>query len=138
MTMEMSYIPIHPRQCRSLPPSNPTPGKAPVRSNSSLAIHVRPRLPMQISPHVERELEGIKRRFKNYELRPDSWQERDIAGSPAISFAGDYKEGKDDYVQYRVYMLNELKIEFIFRVAADRFDDFLPAFESIVSSFRME
>ncbi len=87
---------------------------------------------------AERELEGVKPRFKDYTLRPESWQERDIAGSPAISFAGDYKEGKDDYVQYRVYMLNDLKIEFIFKVAAERFDEFLPAFDSIVSSFRME
>ena len=71
-------------------------------------------------------------------MRPESWQERDIAGSPALSFAGDYKEGEDDYVQYRVYMLNDLKIEFIFKVAVERFDEFLPAFDSIVSSFRTE
>ena len=87
---------------------------------------------------AERELEGVKRRFKDYTLRPESWQERDIAGSPAISFAGDYKEGKEDYVQYRVYMLNDLKLEFIFRVAADRFDEFLPVIDSIVSSLRTE
>ena len=87
---------------------------------------------------AERELEGAKRRFKDYTLRPESWQERRIAGSPALSFVGDYKEGKDDYVQYRVYMLDELKIEFIFKVAAERFDEFLPSFDSIVSSFRSE
>ncbi len=87
---------------------------------------------------AERELEGMKKRFKDYTLRPESWQEREIAGLSAISFAGDYKEGSDDYVQYRVYLLGELKIEFIFKVAADRFDEFLPAFDSIVSSFRAE
>ena len=87
---------------------------------------------------AEGELEGAKRRFKDYTLRPESWQERDIAGSPALSFVGDYKEGSDDYVQYRVYLLDELKIEFIFKVAAERFDEFLPSFDSIVSSFRME
>ena len=87
---------------------------------------------------AERELEGVKRRFKDYTLRPESWQERSIAGSPAISFAGDYKEGSDDYVQYRVYMLDRLKIEFIFKVAAERFDDFLPSFDGIVSSFQTE
>ncbi len=91
-----------------------------------------------LSMVAERELEGATRRFKDYTLRPESWQERDIAGSPAISFVGDYKEGSDDYVQYRVYMLDELKIEFIFKVAADRFDEFLPAIDSIVSSFRSE
>ena len=87
---------------------------------------------------AERELEGAKRRFKDYTLRGESWQERSIGGSPAISFVGDYKEGNDDYVQYRVYLLDDLKIEFIFKVAADRFDEFLPSFDSIVSSFRME
>ena len=87
---------------------------------------------------AERELEMVKTRYKDYALRPESWQERRIAGSPALSFVGDYKEGKDDYVQYRVYMLDELKIEFIFKVAAERFDEFLPTFDSIVSSFRRE
>ncbi len=86
---------------------------------------------------AERELEGMKR-FKDYTLRPESWQERSIAGSPAISFVGDYKEGSDDYVQYRVYMLDDNKIEFIFRVAAERFDEFLPTLDSIVSSYRSE
>ena len=87
---------------------------------------------------AEAELEGVKGRFKDYTLRPESWQERSIAGSPAISFVGDYKEGSDDYVQYRVYMLDDNKIEFIFRVAAERFDEFLPTLDSIVSSFKTE
>ena len=87
---------------------------------------------------AERELEGAQRRFKDYTLRPESWRERDIAGSPAISFVGDYKEGSDDYVQYRVYMLGELTMEFIFKVATERFEEFLPTLDSIVSSLRME
>ncbi len=87
---------------------------------------------------AKRELVGVERRFKDYTLRPESWQERRIAGSPAISFVGDYKESNDDYVQYRVYMLDDMKIEFIFKVAAERFDEFLPTFDSIVSSFRMD
>ena len=48
------------------------------------------------------------------------------------------KEINEACVEYRVYMLDDLRIEFIFRVAAERFDEFLPAFDSIVSSFRME
>jgi hypothetical protein len=87
---------------------------------------------------AERELEGVKRRFKDYTLRGESWQERRISGSPAISFVGDYKESDKDYVQYRVYMVNDKKIEFIFKVAADRFDELLPTLDSIVSSFRTE
>ncbi len=87
---------------------------------------------------AEGELERAKRKRKHYTLRPGSWQERSVAGSPAISFVGDYKEVNEACVEYRVYMLDDLRIEFIFRVAAERFDEFLPAFDSIVSSFRME
>ncbi len=61
-----------------------------------------------------------------------------MARTPAISFVSDYKEGNDDYVQYRVYMLEDKKFEFIFKVAAERFEEFLPTFDSIVSSLRME
>ena len=102
-------------------------------------VEVRPAVAGRTLTMVaERELEMVKTRYKDYALRPESWQERRIAGSPALSFVGDYKEGKDDYVQYRVYMLDDLKIEFIFKVAADRFDEFLPVLDSIVSSFRTE
>ncbi len=87
---------------------------------------------------AKRELEGAKRRFSDYTLRPESWQERRIAGLSALSFVGDYKEGKEAYVQYRVYMLEDKKFEFIFKVAAERFEEFLPTFDSIVSSLRME
>ena len=87
---------------------------------------------------AERELEGAKNRFKDYKFRPESWQERRITGLPALSFVGDYKEGNKDYVQYRVYMLDDKKFEFIFKVAAEHFDEFLPAYDRIVSSFRTE
>jgi tetratricopeptide (TPR) repeat protein len=87
---------------------------------------------------AERELEAAKRRFTDFTLRPESWQERDIAGMAAISFVGDYKESGDDYVQYRVYMLNDSKVEFIFKVAADRFEQLRPALDHIVSGLRME
>jgi exonuclease VII small subunit len=84
------------------------------------------------------ELQGAKKRFKDYTMRAGSFKHHSAGGVPAISFVGDYKEGDDAYVQYRAYLLDNKKVEFIFKVAAEHFDEMQPAIENIVSSYRVE
>ncbi len=82
---------------------------------------------------ADRELAGAKQRFDGYKLREESKIERMIDDRPAISFIGDYLNEGKPWVQYRIYtMTEELRVEIIFRVAADRFDDLRSDMESIL------
>ncbi len=84
---------------------------------------------------AERELSGAEERFKDFELRPESWTERTIDGRPAISFVGDYQRNGDSWVQYRIYtFVDEVRLEFIFRVTADRFDEVRADLDAIAES----
>ena len=91
-----------------------------------------------VQARAESELEGCKERFEEYALRDGSWAERNIAGRTAISFVGDYKENGTEMVQYRAYILSdELSGEFIFKVAADRFEEYEATLDSIVESYQL-
>ncbi len=88
---------------------------------------------------AERELSGAKERFEAYELREGSWTERTIAGHPAISFVGDYMRDGKTWVQYRLYTLtDDLRLEFIFRTPADRFEGLRAAFDSVAENLKAE
>ncbi len=91
----------------------------------------------ELKQTAERELTGARERFDGYELREGSWTERTIDGRPAISFVGDYARNGKPWVQYRLYTITEaLRLEFIFRTPADRFEELRAGFDSVASNLK--
>ena len=82
---------------------------------------------------AERELSGAKKRFDEFQLRQDSWTEHTIDGRPAISFVGDFDRKGHQWVQHRSYTFtDDLRMEVIFRVPAERYEAFLPSIEAVL------
>ncbi len=73
------------------------------------------------------------------EVRPDTWQERQAAGQPAVSFLADRASGKEPKVVYAVCTFNKNQaVYFSVEVAAKDFESYRPKFDAIVDSFRMD
>ncbi|MEM9553352.1 MAG: tetratricopeptide repeat protein [Acidobacteriota bacterium] len=88
---------------------------------------------------VERERKGAERRFDGYALRTESWQDRTIDGRRIVSFAADYLRNDQPWVQYRNYLVvDEVRLELIFRVPAERFDALRGELDAIVESLHGE
>ena len=93
----------------------------------------------QLLSTAERELAGCKERFDGYTLRDGSWTERTVAGHPAISFIGDYRQDGEPWVQYRIYTLtDDMRFVFIFRTPLDRFEALRAGFDSAAETLETE
>ncbi|MEM9598971.1 MAG: tetratricopeptide repeat protein [Acidobacteriota bacterium] len=93
----------------------------------------------ELQETAERELKGSTRRFEDFTLRDGSWTERTIDGRPAVSFVGDFQYKGESWVQYRSYTLTDsLRLEWILRAPADRFDALRPGFDAVMEQIRVE
>lgn len=81
-----------------------------------------------------REKDGLK----DYHLRSNGYESRDIAGQRALFCVADYKQGKTGMVEYLVWIRNEKSIaEFFIRVPADQFNQVHKDVEPIIQSLRL-
>jgi hypothetical protein len=72
-------------------------------------------------------------------VRTNSWQDRTVAGMPALSFICDYTEGKEDKVSYGICSLGTTSaVGFSALVSAKEFESFRPKFDAIVDSYKNE
>ena len=74
---------------------------------------------------------------KAFKVRPDSWKERTVDGSPALGVIGDLEEGKEKKVVYAVFAPGETNTAVFACVApAKSFDTCQPQFEALVDSYK--
>ena len=75
--------------------------------------------------------------MKALKIRTESWKERTVAGSPALSVVGDFEEGKEKKVGYAVFALVKTNAAvFTLMAAAKDFEASQPTFEAIVNSYK--
>ena len=75
--------------------------------------------------------------MKELTIRPDSWKDRTVAGKPALSFIGDFVEGKDKKIGYAVFTFgNTNATTFVLLVDAKDFEAFQPKLDAIVDSYK--
>ena len=79
------------------------------------------------------------KRLKDFKVRPDSWQDRVVAGEPAISVVADFVDGQQAKVFYAVYVLAEPNAtKFLAQLPAGEFDKFRQQLDGIIDSYRMK
>ncbi len=72
----------------------------------------------------------------DYTLREGTWRERTLAGWPAVSFVGDYRDVDRQMAHYWTFIgSDELCTEFTLKAPADRFEALRGAFDSIIESY---
>jgi hypothetical protein len=82
------------------------------------------------------EGEGSKT-LKEFQIRPDSWKDRTVAGKPGLSLIGDFVEGAEKKIGYAVFTFGETTAAtFVLLCQAKDFESFQPKFEAIVDSYK--
>jgi hypothetical protein len=75
--------------------------------------------------------------LKDFTVRSDSWQDRTVAGQPAVSVVSDYMDGKSKKVAYQVWSFGPTNaVCFYTRVPAADFEGFRPKFDAVVNSYQ--
>ena len=84
---------------------------------------------------AEHKLEGAKKGYKDFVIRPDSWKTRTLAGQPAVSVMADYVSGDKKMVEYYATTLKgSTAVTVAMHVPADLLDDLQPDFDSILNN----
>ncbi len=84
-----------------------------------------------------RKLGEARGALRDNALRDGTWDERYLAGWPAISFASDYRDMEREMVHYWTFIESgELCASFTLKVAADRYEELRTVFDSIIESYR--
>lgn len=84
----------------------------------------------------ERLAEG-KKVHKGHQVRPDSWQERKVAGHPALSYVADFEEGSTKRAKYCVFVLGKSTAAFFSaNTERDRLEEFRKKFDKIVDGYK--
>jgi len=87
---------------------------------------------------AEGDIEGLKKMFKDYTVRPKSWAAPTISGIAAASYVADYAQQGREMVEYRAYVCGKrMACWFVFRVVKDRFAANKATYDSIVKSLKV-
>jgi len=88
---------------------------------------------------VEKEVADAAKTYKNFQVRADSWQERTVAGQPAMSVMADYMDGEKPQIGYGVTaIIGSHAAAFQFLIPAKDFEAFRPKLDAIVDSFKVK
>jgi tetratricopeptide (TPR) repeat protein len=88
---------------------------------------------------AEHKIEKSKQAYKNFQVLADSWQERKVAGYPAVSCVANFDQGDMKRAQYQVFVLGKSTASrFVARTAADRMDDFRREYDKIIETYKVE
>ena len=75
--------------------------------------------------------------LKALKIRPESWQERTVAGQPGLSVVGDFLDKKEKKVGYAVFVAGKTHTAVLtLIVAAKDFEGCKAKFEGIVESYK--
>jgi len=86
---------------------------------------------------AEVEIEDFARQLKDFQVRPDSWKERMIAGKAGVSFLADCTEGKARQLIYATYALGDPAcVVFVVKLDPQDFDAFKPKIDAVIDSYK--
>jgi exonuclease VII small subunit len=72
-------------------------------------------------------------------VRADSWQERKIAGQPAVSFIAERGSGKEQKLVYAICtFVRDQAVYFSVEISNDSFDAYRPGFDAVAESLRVD
>jgi tetratricopeptide (TPR) repeat protein len=82
--------------------------------------------------------EGAKS-VKDFEIRPESWQETKVGGVPAVSVICNYSDGKEKSVTYRTYLFaNGNSYKFFTTGGRNQFEEQRPKLDAILHSLKTD
>jgi hypothetical protein len=88
---------------------------------------------------AEHEIEDSKGVYKNFQVVTDSWQERKVAGYPAVSCVAHFDHGDLKRAKYHVFVLGESTASrFVARTAADEVDDFRREYDKVIDTYKVQ
>lgn len=75
--------------------------------------------------------------LKDFNVRSESWQDRTVAGQPAVSVVSDYVDGKAKKVLYQTWTFGSTNaLSFYTHVPAADFDGFRPKFDAVMNTYQ--
>lgn len=81
--------------------------------------------------------EILKKTFKNFTPRPESWVYSKIDGLPSLTYIADYDSKDKKMVEYRTYILDPQELAtFVLRTDKETFEEIKTDVDSIVQSFK--
>jgi hypothetical protein len=87
---------------------------------------------------AEHEVDDSKPLYKNWQVLADSWQERTVAGHPAVSCVATFDQGEMKRAKYHVFVLGKSTASrFVSRTAADRVDEFRREYDKVIDTFKV-
>ncbi|MFG0250145.1 MAG: tetratricopeptide repeat protein, partial [Phycisphaeraceae bacterium JB051] len=127
--------------------NNPNPGqyKASVNLLSStqtwgmflVAENAKNAGPLEVL--VKQNVKSLESFFTDYKIDESSWKKHSIASMDAITYVADYKDKKQQMVEYRTYLANDSHIMwFVFRTAKDRFEANRKVYDQIITGLKIE
>ena len=82
--------------------------------------------------------ESGSKELQDFKVRADSWKTSNISGRLAVSFVADFVEMGKPKALISIYAVGPKTCEnFVLACATDKLEEFRPAFEGIVASYRM-
>jgi hypothetical protein len=87
----------------------------------------------------DNKLASLGKIKKNFAVRADSWQDRTLAGRPALSVSADWLGGKQKSVDYYAALRIDAGILFFASsIPASKFDDFQKQFDAIIDTLKVK
>ena len=90
---------------------------------------------------ADKEIEAEQKRYKEFTVRPDSRGPVSISGFNAVRYIADFKQlmTEKDMVRYRFLLMSPTAgYQIRFETGRENFENFRPAFDSIISSLRLQ
>ena len=86
---------------------------------------------------AEAGIPGAEKRFKDFKVRPDSWQESEISGRPAVSSLADYVDGQRKKVAWSTCILGESTASsFLVLIEPEKLAAFQKEFAPILEGYK--
>ena len=93
----------------------------------------------ELRAQMEEKTKARSEALKDYRVRPETVQPRQVAGYQALSCMADYQEGDQKRIEYSVWVQAEnSRCLFIGRAGAADFDTFRKRFDAIVETVRLK
>ena len=88
---------------------------------------------------AEHKLEDSKKAHKNFQVVADSWQERKVAGYPAVSCVATFDHGDMKRAKYSVFVLGKSTASsFVAHMAPNAVDEFRRKYDKIIDTYKVE
>jgi hypothetical protein len=90
---------------------------------------------------ADKNIAREQRQYKEFAVRPDSRGTTTVSGFNAVRYIADFKQlmSQKDTVRYQFYLMSPTRsYEIRFETGKENFEEFRPAFDSIISGLRLQ